>query len=165
MSDQRFWIIARLEGDTLDLSLAGSAIYLDDDPVHRTREATTVLKLLDPDALRSARALLVPSNPRLDPEQLAIRRDDAIIDPARLDLTRLRDDLQGIMNTYRSAMGQLLRRAVANSESAAFLHDAYDGDGKAVDTTEAPSSAPPGVRIAATTRPRGASRFDKIFGG
>lgn len=132
MASRRTWIIARLEDGKLDVSVYGAEAYMDDDPVHRTRESTAHLDLMDKAGLRSAQGVVVPRVPGMTDEQLKSLdrlRTAAIPAPKAGDLKGLESALQEILDAYAVPLGQLTRRLARESEAAAYRSDSYDKDG------------------------------------
>lgn len=139
MADTKLWLTVRLgeDGNLAALSIAGSRTYMDDDPIHRTREAMVTLNLLDAAALDSARAMLVRVPPPL-PEYEEARtramaaRDKVIPELTKGDRNALEKALKDVLDTYTPALRQMLGRAASGAEAAAYLRDVYDADGNPI---------------------------------
>lgn len=132
MPDTRLWIVARIEGDQLSLRMGASLDYMDEDPVHRTRAATVTLDLLDPAAIRSAAATLVPLVPGVSRERLEGLRQRALPEPNADTLDDLRDTLSEIAASYATSLQRLVRQMSREAELVAYRRDAYDEDGQPV---------------------------------
>jgi hypothetical protein len=138
MTEPRTWITARLEGDTLSVTVHAAESYLDDDPIHRTRDVTSHLDLNDPAAIRSASAVLVPFIPKKGhvPDEfrtmLQAQRENAVPEPNKNDMADLKASLKDVLNRYAVPMAQLVRRQSRIAESAAYLTDVYDNDGNPI---------------------------------
>jgi hypothetical protein len=128
------WITARLEGDTLSLTVSGRRAILEDDEEHRTRTVTAQFDLGDPAAMRSARAVLVPLTAEMfgeTPEskearaQLEPRRLKAIPDLDEAVITRLREAFTRILADYDRPLRRMLRQHALVATMSALSHDLH----------------------------------------